>query len=208
MGVSWSNWTYKHTDQDAQNNWGLYYQPTVETVDYEKDGYEEIARKWRGYTTQNYRRNTFLTEIFAEATVSEAARGGALDTDSFTATAYRADGENAVENLIDGNRMTRWSNGEKQSAAGRQWLEIDFSSVCSFDCIDLYTPTPDYTRGYKMYAWIENEWRVIARGSGKIGYTSVVFERVETEKIRIEQTENSVGQYWSIYEIFIRSTAS
>ena len=197
MDISWSNWSYKHTDTVTDNNWGLYYKPTVEKVDYQADSYEEIARKWRGYTTRNYNKNPFLTDVFTRATAKEKSR---LDDTMFTATAHWTDGDNAVENVFDGDLFTRWANGQVQGA-GSQWIEVDFGGETTFETMRIYTATADYTRGYKLYAYLDGEWRTITRGEGQFGVTEIDVETLTTTKIRLEQTGSAQWNHWSIYDL-------
>ena len=197
MEISWSNWSYKHTDTVTDNNWGLYYKPTVEKVDYQADSYDEIARKWRGYTTRNYNKNPFLTDVFTRATAKEKTR---LDDTMFTATAHWTDGDNAVENVFDGDLFTRWANGQVQGA-GLQWIEVDFGGEITFEAMRIYTATADYTRGYKLYAYLDGEWRTITRGEGQFGVTEIDVETLTTTKIRLEQTGSAQWNHWSIYDL-------
>jgi hypothetical protein len=198
-GISWSNWTYKHTDLERDNNWGLYYQPTEEKMDYARDSYAEIARKWRGYATENYTKNEFLTEIFTWAT-AENERMETAKT-SFTAQAYQTDGDNAAKLLLDEDIFTRWSNCEVQGNGANQWIEVDFGETLNLSGIGLFTWNNDYTRAYKVLADIEGEWRVIARGNGRFGRTEITFEPLLTDKIRIAQTGKADWNYWSVYEL-------
>lgn len=199
-GISWSNWTYKHTDSNADNNWGLYYQPTVEAVDYETDSYEEIARKWRGYTTENYTKNPFLTEVFTGATKQETLQK--IDCSAWTVTGHWTDGDNVTSNVFDGDLFTRWANGQVQGGAN-QWLEIDFGEETSFKRVDVYTASGDYTRSYRLYVYLDNEWRIITRGDGIFGLTQIDVEEVTTTKIRLTQTGRADWNHWSIYELAI-----
>ena len=195
--ISWSNWSYKHTDTVTDNNWGLYYKPTVEKVNYQTDSYEEIARKWRGYTTENYTKNPFLTEVFTNATRKAGQR---LDDTAFTATGHWTDGDNLAENVFDGDLFTRWANGQVQCSSS-QWLEVDLGGEITFSKMYVFTATADYTRSYKLYAYLDGEWRIIERGDGRFGVTEIDVGTLTTTKIRLEQTGNADWNHWSIYDL-------
>lgn len=202
MGVSWCNWSYKNTSQTASDNWGLYHLPKVAEVDYEKDDYKTIETKWKNYATKNFTENTFLKEIFLQ--VAETAGAGMrLSSDNWTVRTYQTDGDKVPANMLDGVLSTRWSSAEAQKQGKSQWIEIAFGETISFDEITLFTPNGDYTRTYKAYAKIDGEWRVFARGDGRVGYTKIQTERVTTDAVRIEQKGTSEGNYWSIYELAV-----
>ncbi len=197
-GISWSNWTYKNTDTDKSNNWGLYYNPTVTTVDYAVDSYETIAQKWRAYATENYEKNPFLTDVFTRATTEETYTE--LDRSKMTATAHWTDGAESVEHIFDGDLFTRWANGQVQGSS-YQWLEVDLGEELTLERMDIYTPMADYTREYRVYAYMENEWRIIERNAGSFGRIQIELDGLTTTKIRLEQTGSTNGNHWSIYEL-------
>lgn len=198
MDISWSNWSYKHTDQVTDNNWGLYYKPTVEEVDYAQDSYQDIARKWVGYKTENYTANGFLQDIFMRASAGEKREK--IDPTNFTLTGHWTDGDNALENVFDGDIFTRWANGQVQGAS-LQWLEVDFGEEITFDTLSVYTPSADYTRSYKLYAYLQGEWRMITRGDGHFGTLEIDVDSLTTSRVRLEQTGSASWNHWSIYEL-------
>lgn len=202
-GVSWCNWTYKNTEQDPANCWGIFHTPDVESIDYAHDDFETIARKWRGYSTENYVQNEFLCNIMQDAAVFgwDHPDGEIYDTSGYRATAYRTEsGETPLSALFDGDLTSHWSNGEAQAESG-QWVEIDLGEETALNRVDIFCPHADFARGYKLSALIDGTWQVLQEGTGFAGNICIRFEEVRTEKLKIEQTAAN-AMWWRIYEIF------
>lgn len=67
LGISWCGWTYKNTDPEKRDNWGIYYGFDGETPDCERDEYDDIARKYAHFTSENYKMNELLAHTFSQA---------------------------------------------------------------------------------------------------------------------------------------------
>lgn len=204
-GVSWCSWTYKNIDKERSNNWGFYYNANVEQVDYANDSFDEIARKWRGYSTQNYERNEFLYRVITEcANLNQKPYNGTeLDRSQFTATAYQSgDGTNPYA-VLDGDNATRWTNGEAQNSDKEQVIEINFGKTLNLNAVRLFTCSLDYGREYEIYYNDKalGGWKLFGKAQGKVWYTDVTANGVLTNKIKIYQKGVAETNFWSIYEI-------
>ena len=191
--VSWCNWTYKNIEQNAKMNWGLYHQPEFELVDYKNDTYDEIARKWSGYKTENYVQNEFLKSIFEDAAKLgwDKIDGTTIDSKNFKVTAYKTESGYDVSNLFDGSLLTEWVNGEAQSGANQK-IEIDATEPITINRLDVYYPhVSDYGRKIKISALINNQWIEIATENGYQGNVIIRFETTSARYWHIEQIETS-----------------
>ncbi len=202
-GVSWCNWTYKNTEQNADRNWGLFHQPTVEYIDYDNDTYEEIAEKWRNFKTENYTKNEFLKGIFEDAAKLgwDSVNGTQINASKFKTDAYQSETDYIPAYLMDGDILTYWSNGEAQEGH-EEWVEFDAGKDITLNRIDVFCLNGDFAREIKISVFKDGEWVEIATEEGYPGNVIIRFDTVTARRWRIEQTsENAGGFWWRIYEI-------
>lgn len=203
-GVPWCNWTYKNTAQDPALNWGLYHMPAAESVNYQSDDFDTIARKWAGYATENYTKNDFLCNILRDAAQYgwDRTDGIILDTSGYTATAYTGSTEgHPLSDILDGDLTSYWTSSEAQSGDRTQWVEVELGGTVSLNRVDIFCPHTDFMRGYAVYIYADGEWTEVGNGVGFAGNISVRFDEVATTKLRIVQTGDHAA-WWRIYEIF------
>ncbi len=200
MNVSWASWTYKNTSQDESLSWGIFHLPKVQSINYQKDSYETIAKKWKGYETKNYRENIPLKNIFLNGTKK---RNRLQSADILT---IRADGQSEdFRKMLDGNYCFdeyRWTNGKPQQGDGLQIIQLQLREEKTLERIELYTESYDYTQGYEVSALIDGKWQLLTKGAGRRGTTVIEFESVTTDKLKIKQTGVS-DCWWSINELSI-----
>ena len=202
-GISWSSWAYKNVDKTKDNNWGYFYNADVEIVDYENDSFETIAKKWAGYSTDNYEKNEFLTEIIKEcAGEGFSEPENEIEFGGVFAQAYRTNGGEPLINVFDGDPLSRWSNGEPQKNNGEQFISINFGETVSLGGILLYTPNPDVAKNIAIYYKKQNgAWKLLKKAECVIGNTVIRFTPVEADAVKIVNESESENRFWSIYEL-------
>ncbi len=215
MNVSWTSWTYKNTDRLASNCWGWFITPKVATVNYQTNSYEIIADKWSRYSTDHYVQNTGLTDMVTRYTYYhytdplDAYADKLLPRDGWKVSAYRSDGGDTAGRMLDGNRGTRWANGEAQRDTGRQWVLLNLGSEQTFDAVLMYTPNGDAAKGYRIAVSSDREnWTQVATGTAREGFTEVPVSEQTAQYVLITQTGNGPTNYWSIYELYLEKAAA
>ncbi len=202
-GFSWSSWTYKNTSTTKSDNWGYYYNPSVEQVDYVNDSFDTIARKWAAYATENYEKNEFLTEIIKEcASKSYEDPGKEFEPTAMSMEAYKWDGTDTMYNMFDGNYNTRWANGELQNGDGNQYIAVYFDNPALLTGLTLYTPNGDRAENIDIYYKRKNEpWRKLAAAKCSIGRTVISFEETEISALKIVNKTTNDSNWWCIHEL-------
>lgn len=204
-GISWCSWTYKNTDKERSNNWGFYYNANVERIDYQNDSFEEIARKWRGYSTDNYEKNEFLYSVITDCAYSAQDLSIEIPPLKFSADAYATNYGDNTAYMFDGNLSTRWCNGEKQKSDGTQYVAVSFGEKIALSAVRILSTGGDYGRKYAVYYrdTQSGAWRLIEEKAGVRGYTDFAASGVITDKIKICQTGEDKTFFWSIHELLI-----
>jgi len=202
-GISWSSWTYKNTSHLKSDNWGYFYNPTVEQVDYVNDSFDEVARKWAGYSTDNYERNVYLTDIIKKcAAKTYADPGVAFAPSGITVDAYKTDGTDTVINMFDGDLTTRWANGEAQNGDGSQFITIRFGETARLTGLTLYTPNGDRAEKVEIYYSRKNQsWTKLTTANCNFGRTVISFPETEISSIKIVNVSESSTSWWCIHEL-------
>ncbi len=112
---------------------------------------------------------------------------------------------------IDGNLATSWTTGERQTAGGSQWFQVDMLSPRTFDQIqiDHGSSVNDYPRGYQVH--VSNDgvtWgNAVAVGTLSSSTSSLAISINPVPKaryVRIYQTGNADNS-WSIHELNVRA---
>ena len=120
-----------------------------------------------------------------------------------------ASGNGIARYAIDGKASTRWTTEGAQSAG--QWFAVDFGKTESFNTLilDSSASPNDGPKGYYIEVYEpESGWRQVAAGEKASSTMVATFENVNASKIRITQTENATGGYWSIHEAYIADIAT
>jgi hypothetical protein len=94
--------------------------------------------------------------------------------------------------------------------SGGEWfrIELDEERLITGLVLDTRGSGGDYPRGYEVYvsAGSLGEGQLVAKGQGKEPLLKIVFERpVRGRAIKIVQTGQSQGLFWSIHELTVES---
>ncbi len=119
---------------------------------------------------------------------------------------WKATASNHSENAdaaFDGDRSTRWDTGTSQAPG--QWFHVDLGVEARVLRVTLDTSpsADDYPRGYAVYvssdasAWGEP----VATGAGAGAITDILTRPKSGRWLRIVQTGQVDGKYWSIHEM-------
>ena len=63
----WSSWTYKNTDSDPVNSWGIWQANEFPTPNLRVDSPEEIRQKWDAFSSLFYQYNEMLAGVIRSA---------------------------------------------------------------------------------------------------------------------------------------------
>ena len=124
---------------------------------------------------------------------------GNLDRTGWIADAFQYDGDNYPENVLDGNRFSRWSSGKVQE--GGEWISVDMLELQTFNrlIIDNQETSNDYPRGYEIYVSDDGEdWGdPVISGEGKEFLTVINFpDPITARYIKIVQTGEVYEFIW------------
>ena len=113
-----------------------------------------------------------------------------------------------AKNAIDGDAGTRWDTGA--AMRGGEWFKLDLGEVKRIAGLVLDTKGSggDYPRGYEVYVAKGSLARgtLVAKGKGTGPITEIKFDRpVAGKTIKIVQTGQTGGLYWSIHELEVKS---
>jgi hypothetical protein len=118
--------------------------------------------------------------------------------------------EKDVAKALDGNDVTRWSSNKPQSPG--MWFQIELPAVTDVAgvVLDCTKSANDYPRGYKVE--LSNDgvaWdKPILQGQGNNSVTELLFPKPAKIKfIRITQTGEAKGTFWSIHELQVLKPA-
>ena len=147
------------------------------------------------------RKRTWIQTIGSLITVCALALagcgGGATsDSDSSSGETPVYDPITAQDFLTANGSVLQNENGETVQLRG-----TNFGGEITFESMRIYKDTADYTRAYKLYAYLDGEWRTITRGEGQFGVTEIDVETLTTTKVRLEQTGSAEWNHWSIYDL-------
>ena len=67
--MMWSSWTYKNTDSDPVNSWGIYQANSSPTPNLRQDTPEQIRAKWDMFASEKYQYNETLANVIRIATM-------------------------------------------------------------------------------------------------------------------------------------------
>jgi len=63
MEIGWANWSYKISDTNVQDSWSLLYDYNGQFANFYTDSKEEILKKYKNFTSDNYKINKELEEV-------------------------------------------------------------------------------------------------------------------------------------------------
>ncbi len=110
-----------------------------------------------------------------------------------------------VGNSVDANEGTRWDTKTAQKPG--MWFLIELPKEASIVglLLDQGKSAGDYPRGYTVELSLDGQnWgKPAATGKGTPGITDISFKPAKAKFIRISQTGEAKGTYWSIHELDI-----
>ena len=128
--------------------------------------------------------------------------GDALSRSSWRMTASDNGGD--ADNAFDGSSGSRWTTEETQR--DNQWIQLDLGDEESFSRIVLDTEgsSNDFPREYTVSVSDNGRnFETIASGNGNDPTTSINFDEVSGQFIRIEQSGSHDRWWWSIHEMSV-----
>lgn len=130
------------------------------------------------------------------------------DRDAWTLKASHNNG--SIKNAIDGDMGSRWDTGTPQKPG--MWFQIDLGAERVIEEIKLDTTgsNGDYPRGYEVYLSFNGEdWgKPVAEGKGDGPVTVVSIPSKSARYIKIVQTGQVDGLFWSIHELTLKVTGN
>jgi mono/diheme cytochrome c family protein len=103
---------------------------------------------------------------------------------------------------VDGKSETRYSTGRGQTPG--QWFQIELPAEAEIIGLQLDSTKSanDYPRGYTVELSTDGQkWTKVASGNGAGAVTDIVFPAAKAKLIRITQTGEVKGNFWSIHEL-------
>jgi beta-glucosidase len=153
------------------------------------------------------------TLAFVGANVNTALVSHPLSKAGWTATGVRDKypASDGLAHIVDGNRASRWTSGEVQVGANRDWFAIEFSEPLEINALLLVcrqsnvgSDILDYTRAYECFVSDDGvNWSgPVAAGPGSPMFTNIIFPTRTTRFVKVVQTGNAPGDWWSVYEAY------
>lgn len=204
LNIAWTSWTYKNTDTDFSNNWGLFLAPDAVAVNWQEDSLETIKEKLSHYQTSYYQENTFLKDLIKQSTGPiNPLENQRISPSLYDIAASKEEYLSPVNNLSDLDYQTRFSNGAAQTSDGSSYLEITFQKYHDVGQIFLFSPDCDYGRKLRIECKIsENDnYRLLGEYDGQIGSQFISFTKMNIKKLKISLIGRASNNYWSIYEL-------
>jgi F5/8 type C domain len=104
---------------------------------------------------------------------------------------------------VDGAPASRWDTGTSQVPG--MWVQIELPKVTPIAGLQLDAASSgnDYPRGYTVALSNDGQtWgKPVATGAGKSALTEITFPATSAKFIRITQTGEQKGKFWSIHEL-------
>ena len=124
------------------------------------------------------------------------------------ATVTASHNPNNAKNAVDGDPKTRWDTGS--AMAGGEWfrVELDEAKLLTAVVLDAKDSRNDYPRGYEVYVCKGRlgQGKLVAKGKGTGSVTTIRFPKpVVGKSIKIVQTGQTSGLFWSIHELTVES---
>lgn len=118
--------------------------------------------------------------------------------------------EKDLDKAIDGDSASRWTTGKFQVPG--QWFQIELPAETEVAGLILDTTRSgnDYPRGYTVEVSANGtDWgKPVLKGKGSGALTELIFaEPLKTKFIRINQTGEVKGNFWSIHELQVLKPA-
>ncbi len=113
-------------------------------------------------------------------------------------------GPDNLQQAIDGNPSTRWSTFGRQTPG--MWFQVDLQEIKTIARVSLdNNASPlDYPRGYHIHLSTDGRtWTTVAEKPTNDRPVKATFSPRSARYVRLEQTGNTDGWWWSIHELTI-----
>lgn len=108
---------------------------------------------------------------------------------------------------IDGDPATRWDTGTQQAPG--QWFQVDlgWEKTVTKITLDSAGSAGDYPRGYEVFVSNnpDEPGKAVATGTGSTPVVEIAVEPVKGRYVRIVQTGETDGMFWSIHELRVEA---
>ncbi|MCY2991892.1 MAG: HEAT repeat domain-containing protein [Planctomycetota bacterium] len=149
--------------------------------------------------------------LLGEPALKPTAEAAIQSIDKLLAMPARVTASKSPEkagNAIDKDPNTRWDTGGPQT--GGEWfrIELDEDRLITGIVLDAQGSGGDYPRGYEVYVSASSlgDGQRVAQGKGTDAVTKIMFDKpVRGKAIKIVQTGEVAGLFWSIHELTIES---
>ena len=118
--------------------------------------------------------------------------------------------EKDLSKAIDGDEATRWSSNKAQAPGMWFQIELPAETEVAGVVLDCSKSANDYPRGYKVELSNDGStWdKPILQGQGNNSVTELMLPKpAKTKFIRITQTGEAKGTFWSIHELHVLKPA-
>ena len=107
----------------------------------------------------------------------------------------------AAANVTDRNKDTYWATND-DITSGNLIIDLGSKKTVKYITIQEYIKLGQRVKGFKVYAWKNNNWLEVSKGS-TIGYKRILkLEPIETERVKIEITASKASPLISNIEVY------
>ncbi len=107
----------------------------------------------------------------------------------------------AAANVADNNKDTYWATNDDVTT-GNLIIDLGSKKTVQYITVQEYIKLGQRVKSFSVYAWKNNNWIEISKGS-TIGYKKIIkIEPVETEKVKIEITASKASPLISNIEVY------
>ena len=134
--------------------------------------------------------------------IDNAFKNNLALTSIVKADSYRGNSKlYAASNVNDGNKETYWATND-DITTGNLVFDLGSKKTVKFVTLQEYIKLGQRVKSFAVYAWKNNNWVEVTKGS-TIGYKRILkLEPIETEKIKIAITASKASPLISNVEIY------
>jgi aryl-phospho-beta-D-glucosidase BglC (GH1 family) len=179
-GLNWTTWTYKVTG--SNNNWGLYNQPGLESVNISTDSESTIRSKWGkvGYSVQNTR-------------LVNAIKAYLPGTNQSTASLKAENGDYYLTSAANGQVVCAENSGAAPLAAVRESFGGAWETLSLVNNSDGTVSLKSGANGKYICAVIDEENQLLARSENIGTWEKFHLVRINNEQCALKAVAN--GKY-------------
>ncbi len=107
----------------------------------------------------------------------------------------------AAANVTDGNKETYWSTND-DITSGNLVIDLGSKKTVKYITLQEYIKLGQRVKSFAVYAWKNNNWVEVMKGT-TIGYKRILkLEPIETEKVKIEISASKASPLISNVEVY------